>query len=215
MPRVTITVPQKPPQPYRFKLDRKVVSLGRASENDIVIDSSSISGKHAEMQRIEGGYELSDVGSTNGIKFNGMRQQVIPLLTGMSVNLGDVTFDFTLTDEELEILGREIRVAESPIIKEQELTIPTQKSVEDLPEAKPARKTAPQPETTSCAGMAGISILFMILATATFYAGLDIRHRKETGESLLKGIANKTEVQKPDEAAEKAEEKAADDLKKK
>ena len=42
--------------------------MGRGSDNDIVIDSGSVSGSHAEMRRIEGGYELVDLGSTNGIK---------------------------------------------------------------------------------------------------------------------------------------------------
>ena len=37
MPRVTITAPDKNPQPYRFQLDRQVVSMGRAAGNDIVI----------------------------------------------------------------------------------------------------------------------------------------------------------------------------------
>ena len=61
MPRVTITVPEKNAQPYRFQLDRPVVSLGRGSENDIAIESGSVSVHHAEMRRIEGGYELRDI----------------------------------------------------------------------------------------------------------------------------------------------------------
>lgn len=88
MPRVIITVPEKNAQPYRFQLDRKVVSLGRGSDNDIVIESGSVSGKHAEMHRVEGGYELADLGSTNGIKYNGTRKNVVKLRPGMTVKLG-------------------------------------------------------------------------------------------------------------------------------
>ena len=101
MPRVTITVPEKTPQPYRFQIDRQSVTLGRGSENDIAIDCGSISVKHAEMLRVEGGYELRDVGSTNGIKLDGERMDVIRLRSGLGVKLGDVSFDFLLSDEEL------------------------------------------------------------------------------------------------------------------
>ena len=51
MPRVTITVPDKNAQPYRFQMDREVVTLGRGSENDIAIESGSVSLYHAEMHR--------------------------------------------------------------------------------------------------------------------------------------------------------------------
>jgi hypothetical protein len=49
--------------------------------------------------------------------------------------------------------------------------------------------------------------LFLVLAACAFYAGLDIRHRKETGEALIKGIVNKSEVQKPAADAAAAPEK--------
>jgi pSer/pThr/pTyr-binding forkhead associated (FHA) protein len=107
MPRVTITVPENSPQPYRFDLKREVVSIGRNHENDIVIASGSVSGKHAEMRRVEGGYQLIDVGSTNGIKIDGIRHQVAVLQTGMVVKLGDVEFGFTLNEEELAELASE------------------------------------------------------------------------------------------------------------
>ena len=109
MPRVTITVPERNAQPYRFQLDREVVSLGRGSENDIAIDSGSVSVRHAEMRRIQGGYELHDMGSTNGIKLDGVRHEIIPLRSGATVHIGDVAFDFSLSDEETRLLARESR----------------------------------------------------------------------------------------------------------
>lgn len=193
MPRVIITVPDKNPQPYRFQLDRKVVSLGRGSDNDIVIDSGSVSGKHAEMHRVEGGYELADLGSTNGIKYDGVRKQVLTLRSGMSVRLGDVSFDFTLTEEELEALGSEKPASEPPVTMEEPVQPKRQA------EAPPARREAPRRATVPPVAMSpgvsfGMVILFLVLAVCAFYAGLDIRHRKEVGQSLLKGIVNKPET---------------------
>ncbi|QTN30885.1 FHA domain-containing protein [Akkermansiaceae bacterium] len=199
MPRVIITVPEKNPQPYRFQLDRKVVSLGRGSDNDIVIDSGSVSGRHAEMHRVEGGYELADLGSTNGIKYDGARERVLPLRSGMSVKLGDVSFDFSLTEEELETLGREKPANESPVRREQE--IPRQaRDQEDAP--KPRPKAVPRPSLPPAAESgvsAGMIVLFLILAASAFFAGLEIRHRKETGgQSFLNGLSSAPEAQKPD-----------------
>lgn len=188
MPRVIITVPEKNAQPYRFQLDRKIVSLGRGSDNDIVIDSGSVSGKHAEMHRVEGGYELTDLGSTNGIKYDGARQQKISLRSGMTVKLGDVAFDFTLTDEELEAIGHE-RPMLPPISKEPEIEAPVKRPVEERqPEPAVRRQTVVQ---QSPGGGFGMIFLFFILAAACFFAGLAIRHQKDTGESLIKAMADK------------------------
>lgn len=178
MPRVTITVPEKNAQPYRFQLDRQVVTLGRGSENDIPIECGSVSVNHAEMRRIEGGYELMDTGSTNGIKLDGVRHQVIPLRSGATVNLGDVAFDFLLTDEEIEALAREKPSEQSPILRE----------AEESPQGRIARQrdqhTAPSSRGIDLAGI----LMFLILAAAAFFAGLAVRHQKETGTSLIQAI---------------------------
>lgn len=118
MPRVTITVAGKNSQPYRFQLDRRLVSLGRGSNNDIVIECPSVSVIHAQMCRVHGGYELRDLGSTNGIKLCNECHQVIQLHNGMTIYLGDVAFDFELSDEELEALSLEAPIEESPIVQE-------------------------------------------------------------------------------------------------
>lgn len=189
MPRVLITVPEKNAQPYRFSLDRKSVSLGRGSDNDIVIDSGSVSVKHAEMRRVEGGYELADLGSTNGIKHRGVRHDRIPLVSGISVRLGDVAFDFTLTDEEMEVIAREKPPGEVSGSVDDVSEMPEEEAPQPKPKAKarPAPKSAPQ---SSGVGI-GMVILFLLLAAAAFATGLSIRHHKETGESLIKAIVNK------------------------
>ena len=185
MPRVTITVPEKTPQPYRFQLDRQVVSLGRGSENDIAIDSGSVSVHHAEMRRIEGGYELLDVGSTNGIKLDGVRHEVIPLRSGATVKIGDVSFDFLLADEELEALAREKPAGPPPISRELELPPLA---------AKPLPQHASYAPAPSGGNGFGAVLLFVILAAAAFFAGLAVRHQKETGASLIEAIQARAAV---------------------
>lgn len=201
MPRVTITVPEKTPQPYRFQLDRQSVSLGRGSENDIAIDSGSISVKHAQMRRIEGGYELRDLGSTNGIKLNGERRDVIPLRSGMSLNIGDVTFDFQLTDEELEALHKEKPADKGSEPEDDAIVLPSKPA--------PGRQVAPVGGSSGGGGGGiGMILLFIILAAAAFFAGLAVRFQKETGGSFLDAIKSKGELSAP---AKPAAEPPADE----
>lgn len=176
MPRVTITVPEKNAQPYRFQLDREVVSLGRGSENDIAIDSGSVSVHHAEMRRIKGGYELHDVGSTNGIKLDGVRYELIPLRSGVTVNIGDVAFDFSLSDEENEALAREKSPELPPITLEPEIVAP--------PKSKAPSYAAPKSSGSPFAA----TVVFLIIAALSFFTGLAIRYQKDTGGSLIKAI---------------------------
>ena len=194
MPRVTITVPEKNAQPYRFQLDRQVVTMGRGSENDIAIDSGSVSVNHAEMRRIDGGYELRDLGSTNGIKLDGVRHEVIPLKSGATVYLGDVAFDFLLTEEELASLSREQRAVELPISRppeEKEKVIPSESASEKI-----ARQRAALAPVSSGGVGFGSVLVFLILAAAAFFAGLAIRHQKDTGKSLIEDMQSKFAIRK-------------------
>lgn len=149
MPRVTITLPEKTPQPYRFSLNREVVTIGRSPDNDIVAGCGSVSGKHSEMHRVKGGYQLIDVGSTNGLKIDGIRQQTVILHTGMSVMLGDVEFRFSLSEDELAVLASEAEPVPAPVAAEEEaITDKAVKTLDDdddddldkLPEAPPVKK---------------------------------------------------------------------------
>jgi|AntRauTorckE6833_2_1112554.scaffolds.fasta_scaffold04846_3 pSer/pThr/pTyr-binding forkhead associated (FHA) protein len=212
MPRVTITIPEKTAQPYRFKLDREVVTLGRNDENDIVIESGSVSGKHAEMRRVPGGYELIDLGSTNGTKLNDERQQKIVLSNDISVSLGDVDFGFMLNEEELQVLAEE----QAPVQAE---TAPTKPQLPAAPLEEPATPEAQevesatppaqeeeseQSESKPLTGMVLMGILLVLLAIGAFFIGASVRHQKETGEPLFKAITNKTEQLERAAAKEKA-----------
>ena len=107
MPRVSITIPGKNSQPYRFKLDRDKVSIGRSSDNDIIIDDPSVSSLHCTMERVEGGYILRDRNSTNGMRLNEDEMAIIDLRNDSDIRIGDVQFDYSLTEEELDDLDDE------------------------------------------------------------------------------------------------------------
>ncbi len=182
MPRIVITVPGRTPQPYRFQLDRQSVSLGRGSENDIVVDCPSVSVRHAVMERIEGGYRLRDQGSTNGIKLDGEVMETVRLRHGLSVRVGDVAFDFTLSDDEREALAREKPQDESPIVKEEPSAAPIRR-----PSASPRPVTVVQPPSTAASFF--MTLLFLLLAAFAFFVGLSIRYAKDhNNHSLIQAM---------------------------
>ncbi len=189
MPRVTITIADRNPQPYRFQLDRMKVNMGRGSDNDIVIDDGSASVRHAVMERIDGGYQLRDLGSTNGIKLDGERHEIIPLRHGLSVKIGDVAFDFTLTEEEREALARERPMQESPIVKEDApRSLPKPAGGPARPAPAPAVRQVVYESQPSASASLFMTLFFLILAAGAFWIGLSMRHQKETGRSLMHDI---------------------------
>lgn len=158
-----------------------VVTIGRGSDNDITIESGSVSVHHAEMQRITGGYQLRDIGSTNGIKLDGVRYETIPLVNGNTVTIGEVAFDFSLSEDEMRTLALEKPSGPSPVIKEPEIARPA---------SQPRKEVIYVPVNSGGSGFSGI-LVFLILAAISFFVGLAVRHQKETGSSLIDAIKAK------------------------
>jgi hypothetical protein len=71
------------------------VVLGRSREADIVLQDPNVSRRHAELRREDGGWQIVDLGSTNGIKVNGRRVDNQPLRPGDQITIGvtDLTFE--------------------------------------------------------------------------------------------------------------------------
>jgi pSer/pThr/pTyr-binding forkhead associated (FHA) protein len=71
---VKLTLKLKETQIEEFALEKDEISIGRAKENDIVIDNIAVSRKHALIQRKGGeGYVLRDLNSSNGTFLDGIQ----------------------------------------------------------------------------------------------------------------------------------------------
>ena len=77
-------------------LDKQVVTIGSVPGNDIVISDPSVSRKHIGIRRVEGGYEVADFGSTNGVFVNGDRVPKKKLAIGDVVRVGNIEMIFRL-----------------------------------------------------------------------------------------------------------------------
>ncbi len=69
MPRLVVTLPDASEQ--TFELNENQITIGRSEDNAIQIDHASVSGHHAQLTLEAGGYDLRDLGSTNGTRVDG------------------------------------------------------------------------------------------------------------------------------------------------
>ncbi len=207
MPRIVITEPDGPGQPYRFEIDRKHVSIGRGSDNEILLTHDSTSSEHCTMERVKGGFILRDQDSTNGIQQDKSLMQVIDLKDGMELNMGDVTLDFQLSEEEIETLSKEDFVPhqmkkksasqpEAEVVKKNSLALKENSASSD--ENKLSDKsdspsssspTPPSPPSYNQPVIrSGVSsakpLLIFILIIAAIFTGMTISHKLRTGDSL-------------------------------
>jgi pSer/pThr/pTyr-binding forkhead associated (FHA) protein len=56
-----------------FIFDQPLVTIGRHGDSDVPIRDPAVSGAHARIERVEGGYQIKDLGSTNGVSVGGRR----------------------------------------------------------------------------------------------------------------------------------------------
>jgi hypothetical protein len=63
-------------------------TIGRGRDCDLVLDDPNVSRKHAELRQAGDGWEVHDLGSTNGIKLNGRRSTGGRLSPGDEITLG-------------------------------------------------------------------------------------------------------------------------------
>lgn len=85
--------------PITFPLEQDSLTIGRAEDNDLVIDQripgyATVSRKHARLYRRADRWIIKDLDSQNGVYVNQQRTGHNVLQEGWSVSIGGVTFRF-------------------------------------------------------------------------------------------------------------------------
>lgn len=83
-------------QKYTVNKDRFIIGRGKQS-SDLTIKDPNVSRQHAMVEFANGTYYMVDMGSTNGVEFNGQR------VTRKAINEGDL---FRICDHELRFSYR-------------------------------------------------------------------------------------------------------------
>jgi len=142
-------VMRRGPQPNQpFPINKDVVTIGRAPDNDIVINDAGVSRYHANLIRSGEYWVIEDLKTPNGVMVNGMRiMEPVILTPGCQVSLGA---NVLLTMEgEVPLAG-------------------WQSAAQQPPAGMPAGK--PRPRWPILAGLAGVTGL-LILGGLALVAG--------------------------------------------
>ena len=80
-----------------YDLGGTLVTMGRETDNDIVVQDINASRRHAELRlNTRGIWVITDLGSMNGTLVNGVSVASRPLYPGDIVTIGKTDFEFTL-----------------------------------------------------------------------------------------------------------------------
>ena len=84
-----------------FVLDRPVLTIGRDSESDIVINDTSISRRHVEILCRSNGIYVQDLASRNGTRVNDEPLHELHLLEpGDIIYVGSIRLEYTLVEPQ-------------------------------------------------------------------------------------------------------------------
>ena len=72
-----------------LQLTEEVTTMGSVAGNTVVLADPAVSRKHAGIRRVDSGYELADLGSTNGIYVNGRKVPKKMLDQGDIIRIGN------------------------------------------------------------------------------------------------------------------------------
>ena len=84
--------------PVHFDLGGPLISIGRASDNDVIVDDPMVSRHHCQLKLQHGAYSFADLGSRNGSRVNGQVVSEIALGPGDVIEVGDTAIEFQVRE---------------------------------------------------------------------------------------------------------------------
>ncbi|HEX9133253.1 MAG TPA: FHA domain-containing protein [Ktedonobacteraceae bacterium] len=85
------------PEVRPIPLGAPVITIGRMPENMVVLSHPQVSGRHARLEQVQGGYRIIDVGSTNHVYVNAQRVTNQLLRPDDEIRIGPYKFTYTGT----------------------------------------------------------------------------------------------------------------------
>ena len=104
-------------QTRRFLLSGGDVSIGRSSENGIVLNDFSVSRRHALLSERAGAWTVEDLKSTNGVKVNGEFAAKSPLKANDVVSVGTFTLQVREQPTTRSIAAKAISDSSSTFVR--------------------------------------------------------------------------------------------------
>jgi ABC-type multidrug transport system ATPase subunit len=85
------------PEIRPIPLGAPLITIGRAPDNTVVLNHPQVSGHHARLEQVSGGYRIIDTGSTNHIYVNAQRTHTRDLKPGDEIRIGPFKLTYTGT----------------------------------------------------------------------------------------------------------------------
>lgn len=122
-----------------FAVGPEGISLGRG-DGDVVLADPSVSRRHAEVRPCEGGFELRDLGSSNGTWIEDQRITKHLLGDGEQFRLGNALFQFKFKPAEAPVSPK----PKPPVVVQPPIPPSSEKKAE--PESEPDPRPRPEPK---------------------------------------------------------------------
>lgn len=101
--RAQLTVVEGSDKGLNLRLDKPRIVIGAGRDCEIKLSDPAVSRKHVELIAGPDGFELRDLGSTNGTYVAGVRIHRITLVRATRIRLGATAIDITPTEETVRI----------------------------------------------------------------------------------------------------------------
>ena len=128
-------------------LIRPTLTIGRRESCDICLRFPNVSGLHCELTFQDGYWHIRDLGSTNGIKVNGIRVGAKPLRPGDEITIAKrrytIEYNLTVGRRALEEMIEE-DVMSLPLLEKAGLVRPQRREREETPR-RPVEPASPEP----------------------------------------------------------------------
>ncbi len=92
--RAFLMVSTRGSRSVQFDLGGPLIGIGRASDNDVIVDDPMVSRHHCQLKLQHGAYGFTDLGSRNGSTVNGQTVSQIALGPGDLIRIGDTQIEF-------------------------------------------------------------------------------------------------------------------------
>ncbi len=83
------------PEIRPISLGSPVITIGRAADNTVVLNHPQVSGHHARLEQVPGGYRIIDLNSTNHVYVNAQRVQTYDLKPDDEIHIGPFRFTYS------------------------------------------------------------------------------------------------------------------------
>lgn len=92
--RAYLLVSTRGSRAVQFDLGGALIGIGRASDNDVIVDDPMVSRHHCQLKLQHGAYSFTDLGSRNGSTVNGQPVSTVALGPGDVIRVGDTEIEF-------------------------------------------------------------------------------------------------------------------------